>query len=143
MKNTTKSMKTGLLLVGHGSRLEYNKQLIITTAELMKKQKPEYLIKSCFMEFSNPTVTEALEEMKKEDVDALVVVPLFLAKGMHVLRDIPNLLHLEHGSKKGELKLISGKTIPLLYAEPIGIDPLLAELMLKNAETALSMVTEP
>lgn len=136
-------MKTGLLLVGHGSRLEYNKQLITTTAELMKEQKPDYLIKSCFMEFSNPTVTEGLEEMKKEDIDTLVVVPLFLAKGMHILRDIPNLLHLEQGSKKGELELLSGKVIPLLYAEPIGIDPLLAELMLKNAETALSMVAEP
>lgn len=128
---------TGLLLVGHGSRLEYNKKLITTTAELMKEQKPEYLIKSCFLEFSSPTVTEGLSEMKGEDIDLLVVVPLFLAKGMHILRDIPKLLGLEGGAKKGTLVLDSGREIPLLYADPIGIDPLLAELMLKNANAAL------
>lgn len=133
----------GLLLVGHGSRLEYNKQLITTTADLMKNLTDEYLIKSCFLEYSNPTVTEGLDEMRKENIDILVVVPLFLAKGIHILRDIPKLLGLESGKKQGMFLLGSGKEIPLVYAEPIGIDPLLAELMLKNAQAAQDAMTLP
>lgn len=133
----------GLLLVGHGSRLEYNKQLITTTADLMKNLTDEYLIKSCFLEYSNPTVTEGLDEMRKENIDILVVVPLFLAKGIHILRDIPKLLGLESGKKQGTFLLGSGKEIPLVYAEPIGIDPLLAELMLKNAQAAQDAMTLP
>lgn len=127
---------TGLLLVGHGSRLEYNKQLITTTAELMKQERPDYLIKSCFLEYSSPTVPEGLDSMRCESISRLVVVPLFLAKGIHVLRDIPRLLGLDTEKKQGSFILSDGTEIPLVYAEPIGIDPLLASLMLKNAAAA-------
>jgi sirohydrochlorin cobaltochelatase len=129
--------KKGLLLIGHGSRLQYNKELITTTARVMADKTDEYLIKSCFMENSVPTVPEGLDAMRDEDLDALVVVPLFLAKGIHVLRDIPELLGLESGSTRGLFVLTDGREIPVVYAEPIGIDPLLAELMLKNAGKAL------
>jgi sirohydrochlorin cobaltochelatase len=133
---------TGLLLVGHGSRLEYNKQLITTTAELMKQERPDYLIKSCFLEYSSPTVPEGLDSMRSESISRLVVVPLFLAKGIHVLRDIPRLLGLDTGKKQGSFALLDGTEIPLVYAEPIGIDPLLASLMLKNAATAEELMEE-
>jgi sirohydrochlorin cobaltochelatase len=129
----------GLLLVGHGSRLQYNKELITTTADMMKKTEEGYLIKSCFLEYSSPTVAEGLDLMRGEDLEVLVVVPLFLAKGIHILRDIPKILGLEPGKKSGTFTLKNGKVIPLVYAEPIGIDPLLAELMLKNAKTALTL----
>lgn len=133
---------TGLLLVGHGSRLEYNKQLITTTAELMKQERPDYLIKSCFLEYSSPTVPEGLDSMRSESISRLVVVPLFLAKGIHVLRDIPRLLGLDTGKKQGSFVLLDGTEIPLVYAEPIGIDPLLASLMLKNAAAAEELMEE-
>ncbi len=133
---------TGLLLVGHGSRLEYNKQLITTTAELMKQERPDYLIKSCFLEYSSPTVPEGLDSMRSESISRLVVVPLFLAKGIHVLRDIPRLLGLDTGKKQGSFALLDGTEIQLVYAEPIGIDPLLASLMLKNAAAAEELMEE-
>ena len=128
----------GLLLVGHGSRLQYNKELITTTAQMMAEKTDKYLIKSCFMENSVPTVPEGLDAMRREDLELLVVVPLFLAKGIHVLRDIPGLLGLEGGANRGVFRLENGKEVPGIYAEPIGIDPLLAELMLKSAEIALA-----
>ena len=133
----------GLLLVGHGSRLQYNKELITTTADMMKKTGDDYLIKSCFLEYSSPTVAEGLDLMRVEDLEVLVVVPLFLAKGIHILRDIPKILGLEPGKKSGTFTLENGKVLPLVYAEPIGIDPLLAELMLKNAKTALTLPEAP
>jgi len=129
----------GLLLVGHGSRLQYNKELITTTAEMMRANGGDYLIKSCFLEYSNPTVSEGLDLMKSEDLEILIVVPLFLAKGIHILRDIPKILGLEAGKKRGTFTLTDGRVIPLVYAEPIGIDPLLAQLMLKNAANALKL----
>ncbi len=132
--------KIGILLVGHGSRLEYNKQLITMTAEMMKDKRPDYIVKSCFLEYSNPNVTEGMEQMKGEDLDILLVVPLFLAKGIHILRDIPRLLGLERGKKTGQFTLSNGKMVPFAYAEPIGIDVLLADLMLKNAHAALKLI---
>jgi sirohydrochlorin cobaltochelatase len=52
------------------------------------------------------------------------------------LKDIPSAIGLPEGEIQGEFAL-NGKTIPLLYADPIGSDPLLAELMVKSAEKVL------
>ncbi|HJJ53373.1 MAG TPA: sirohydrochlorin nickelochelatase [Methanocorpusculum sp.] len=130
--------KHGLLLIGHGSKLQHNKELATSTAELMGKKTDEYLIRSCFMESSSPTVIEGIDQMKKEDIDLLVIVPLFLAKGVHVLHDIPELLGLKTKEYRGNFVLANGKNIPLVYADPIGKDPMLADLMLKNAQNAIS-----
>jgi len=128
--------KKGLLLVGHGSSLPYNKQLVEDTARLVSRKDPGYIVKCAFMNMNIPTINEALEEFRKEDIDTVIVVPLFLARGVHINKDIPEVLGLPDGSYKGSFQK-NGSTIPLIYAEPIGSDPLLAELMLKNAARAL------
>jgi sirohydrochlorin cobaltochelatase len=126
-----------MLLVGHGSKLPYNKELIETTAEIIAGKTDEYVIKPGFMSLNTPTVEEQLEAFRKEDIDMLVVVPLFLARGVHINQDIPEILGLPEGTRKGTFRL-NGKTVPLVYASPIGSDPLLAELMLKNASDAIA-----
>ncbi len=128
--------KKGLLLIGHGSRLPHNKELIEETARQMATMS-DFSIRCAFMEMSTPTIPQALAQFSREDLDLLVAVPLFLAKGVHILEDIPLQLHLENGSSRGTMTLANGRSIPVVYAEPIGKDPLLAKLMLKNAETAI------
>ncbi|HDR73481.1 MAG TPA: sirohydrochlorin nickelochelatase [Methanoculleus sp.] len=128
--------KKGLLLVGHGSKKPYNKELIEETARAIAQKDDSFLVKSGFMSINEPTVEEQLEAFKNEEIEALVVVPLFLAKGIHILKDIPAILGLEEGSYRGTFAANGGE-IPLLYAHPIGSDPLLAELMLKNAYLAI------
>ncbi len=54
-----------------------------------------------------------------------------------ILKDIPAILGLAEGTNRGDF-LLNGESIPLLYADPIGSDPLLADLMVKNAEKVLS-----
>ena len=126
-----------MLLVGHGSKLPYNKELVETTAEFIAKKTDEYLVKPGFMSLNTPTVENQLEAFRKEDIDLLVVVPLFLARGVHINQDIPEILGLAEGSRTGTFEM-NGKTVPLVYADPIGSDPLLAKLMLKNASDAIA-----
>ncbi len=128
--------KKGLLLVGHGSKLPHNKELVESTAAIIAEKKNGYIVKAGFMSMNEPSVEESMQAFSQEDIDILVVVPLFLAKGIHILKDIPGILGLEEGKKRGVVTL-NGKEIPLVYADPIGGDPLLAELMLKNAENAI------
>jgi sirohydrochlorin ferrochelatase len=128
--------KKGILLVGHGSKLPYNKELVLETGALIARKYPHFIVKCGFMNMNNPTISETLEEFRNEPIDVLVVVPLFLAKGVHILKDIPAILGLPDGKIQGEFAL-NGKMIPLLYADPIGSDPLLADLMVKNAERVL------
>ena len=127
----------GMLLVGHGSKLPYNKELIETTAKLIAEKTDDYIVKPGFMSLNTPTVEEQLEAFRSEKIDMLVVVPLFLAKGVHINQDIPEILGLPKGQRRGTFQL-NGKAVPLVYANPIGSDPLLAELMLKNASDAIA-----
>lgn len=136
-RNTSCYMsRKGILLVGHGSKLPYNKELVLETGALIASNYPHFIVKCGFMNMDTPTIGDSLEEFRTEPIDVLVVVPLFLAKGVHILKDIPSALGLPEGEIRGEFTL-NGKTIPLLYADPIGSDPLLADLMVKNAEKVL------
>ncbi|MCK9632362.1 MAG: sirohydrochlorin nickelochelatase [Methanoregula sp.] len=131
--------KKGLLLVGHGSSLPYNQELAENTAALIQKKYPEYIVKCGFMRVNNPTIPESLDAFREEPIDALVVVPLFLAKGVHINQDIPRRVGLLEGETRGSFAM-NGRTVPLHYAGPIGVDPLLADMMIKNANLALTLI---
>lgn len=131
--------KIGMLLVGHGSTMPYNQELVEKTAAFIKTKNEGYIVKCGFMNMNTPTIKESLEAFRHEPIDALVVVPLFLAKGVHIEKDIPGEIGLAEGVKKGTF-LLNGRSVPLLYADPIGSDPLLADLMVKNANKALSLL---
>jgi sirohydrochlorin cobalto/nickelchelatase len=131
--------KSGMLLVGHGSKLPFNKELVESTGKFIADRSPEYIVKCAFMEMSTPSIRQSLNEFRNENIDILIVVPLFLAKGVHILQDIPELLGLPEGVRKGTF-LLNGKTIPMVYADPIGSAPLLADIMVQNAKSALELV---
>ena len=128
-----------MLLVGHGSTMPYNQELVEKTAALIRAQNTDFIVKCGFMNMNKPSIKESLTEFRLEPIDVLVVVPLFLAKGVHIEKDIPGEIGLPEGSKKGSF-VLNGRTIPLVYADPIGSDPLLADLMIKNATKALSLL---
>ena len=128
-----------MLLVGHGSTMPYNQELVEKTAEFIKARYAGYIVKCGFMNMNKPTIRESLDAFRHEKIDALVVVPLFLAKGVHIEKDIPGEIGLPEGVKKG-IFVLNGKTVPLVYADPIGSDPLLAELMVRNANKALCLL---
>jgi sirohydrochlorin ferrochelatase len=129
----------GMLLVGHGSSMPYNKELVESTAKMIAAETREYVVRCGFMNMNTPSIKEALASFHGEKIDALIVVPLFLAKGVHIEKDIPSEIGLAVGQKKGTFAL-NGTTIPLVYADPIGSDPLLASLMVKNAKKALELL---
>ena len=83
--------RKGMLLVGHGSKLPYNKELVESTGQIIAGKYPEYIVKCAFMNMNSPSIEESLNEFKKEKIEALVIVPLFLAKGVHILQDIPGI----------------------------------------------------
>ncbi|PKL70770.1 MAG: sirohydrochlorin nickelochelatase [Methanomicrobiales archaeon HGW-Methanomicrobiales-1] len=131
--------KKGMLLVGHGSTMPYNQDLVEKTAAMIKAGNTDFIVKCGFMNVNKPSIKESLDAFRNEPIDVLVVVPLFLAKGVHIEKDIPGEIGLPEGTKKGSF-VMNGTSIPLVYADPIGSDPLLADLMVKNAKKALSIL---
>lgn len=128
--------KLGILAIGHGSRLPYNKEVVTAIADFIAKKHPEVVVKAGFMENCGPSVEEALAAFTGTDVTKIAAVPVFLASGVHITQDIPEILKLDPETLTGSVEL-DGKEIPLSYGAPIGSDELIADLVFKRAQESL------
>jgi len=102
-------VKETLLLVGHGSKLPYSKQLLVDIAEKVKAQNKFENIEIGLMEFNEPSIPTALKKIIADGTKRIIVVPVFLAPGTHTTKDIPTILgllkeehdHHDHGHSHG------------------------------------------
>lgn len=153
--------KTGVLLVSHGSRLNYNREFI-TDVYNQYKDQIKFHTGQAFMELCEPTIAQSIDKMvKKHDLDRLVVVPVFLAPGVHTTRDIPTILGIleekvtknshnhnhshNHGHSHGNTHDHShahGDDVDfdgeILYTEPLGADDLIIDIIKDRIENEVN-----
>lgn len=108
-------MKTGVILLGHGSRREEANSEIREFAQIMQKEgeapggsediSGEALYKEAFLSFGDPDLGKAIDELVKSGVEKVLVTPLFLVTGNHIQRDIPEQME-EIASRYPEVKFI-------------------------------------
>ena len=128
-------MNTGILVLGHGSTLPYNKELVETISGMIA-DRGDVVVRTAFLNMDKPTLKQGLENFAGTGVDRIVALPIFLANGVHTLEDIPKELNLDE-DKKATTE-IDGKSVDIVYADPLGADTCIAELAYKRAEEALS-----
>ena len=87
--------KTGILLLSHGSRLDDGEEVIKAYKEMYAEEFPDMPVEYGFMEIRKPGIPETIKKLSEEDVDRIIVVPVFVAHGLHTKRDIPGLLGIE------------------------------------------------
>ncbi|MBR5954029.1 MAG: sirohydrochlorin nickelochelatase [Methanobrevibacter sp.] len=88
--------KTGILLLSHGSRLDDGEEVIKAYTEMYKEEYPEAIIEYGFMEIRKPGIPETINKLTRgNDLEKIIVVPVFVAHGLHTKRDIPSLLGIE------------------------------------------------
>lgn len=122
--------KLGILIVGHGSRLPYNKEVVLKIADIIAKKHPEKVINVGFVEHCGPSIKEAAEAFSGTGVTKIAAVPVFIASGVHITEDIPGEIGLDE-TGNGILK-IDGKDVTVVYAKPLGADELIADLIFKR-----------
>ena len=139
--------KTGILLVTHGSRLNYNKEF--ATALYDKFEKNCDLPSSFgFMELCGPSIPESINKLVDEnELERLVVVPVFIAPGMHTTHDIPHILGFldnhehSHGHSHGHNHTHDLTPVDfdgeILYPEPIKADDILIDILIKMVNEKL------
>ena len=101
--NSNSKNDTGVLLIGHGSRLPYNKEVVRAIAGKYAETQPDYTVEVGFMELAEPNIPTAFNKLKETGVKRIIVTPVFLAHGMHTKRDIPTILGLEPADIEKEL----------------------------------------
>jgi sirohydrochlorin cobaltochelatase len=158
--SSSKVEKTGVVLISHGSRLNYNHEFISELLEMFNKEN-SYKATMAFMELCQPSIPVAINDfVKKNDFEHLIAVPVFIAPGVHTNQDIPRILEIYSGDFNSKLSNHShthsnkshshshthfhgdenekisfdGK---ISYLEPLGADPLIIEIIKEKVENAI------
>ena len=145
--------KTGVLLVCHGSRLKYNKEFISALFAKFEKTT-DYPCNFGFMELEEPSIPEAIDVLlDNNEIDRLIVVPVFIAPGVHTTNDIPTILGLkeddghhhhhdhehDHNHEHHHHHDLTSINFDgeILYPEPIKADDILIDILVKKVNNAL------
>ena len=116
------SAEKAVILIGHGSRVTgADDDMEEISARLRKKLG--VTVETCRLEGRGVTFAEAFEKCAKMGAKEVLVIPYFLHFGVHLRRDIPNLM-LESLKKHPEINLILGKHL--------GFDEALVALVAKR-----------
>ncbi len=125
----------GKLVLGHGSTLPYNRDLVEEMARLIEISHPGP-VKTAYLNANEPHIPEGLQSFAGTKVNKIVALPLFLAHGVHTKEDIPRELGVDETSRKGAIN-IEGRSVEVFCAEPLGMDECIATLAYKRAKEAL------
>jgi len=141
-----KESEITLFIAGHGTEQDENsRKSIERQADLIRARNIYGGVEAVFLE-EEPKISRCYELAKTRSI---VVVPFFIGEGMHVQEDIPILLgEPERVVKKRLQKGKSPWRNPterkeklLWYAESVGNDPRLAEVILERVKEAAKGMT--
>ena len=134
--------KTGILLLSHGSRLDEGEEVIKAYKEMYTEEFPDMPVEYGFMEIRKPGIPETIKKLTSEnDLEKIIVVPVFVAHGLHTKRDIPQLLGIEsdydesqesshhhhhHHDHEEEKVEFDGE---IILTDPLGIDKRMYEII--------------
>ena len=128
------SKRSGIMVIGHGSRLSYNKEIITLNAQRLKDMgyADTYY---AFNEFDEPIIEDVMDRMVADGIEEIVAIPLFISEGDHLKNDIPPKIHLTDGIREGTFEQ-DGRKIVVKYCSPIGNDYRLTELFADKIRAA-------
>ena len=128
---------TGVLVLGHGSSLPFNKEVVNAVAGMIKKCNGNTVVKTAFLNIDTPTLHEGLKSFEGTGVNRIVALPCFLAPGVHTTKDIPRVLGIKEGDNRTMIHL-DRDDVELVYAEPLGADPCIAGIACRRIGDALN-----
>ena len=85
---TVERNKTGILLVGHGTRDVRGRAEYLETVESVRRRLAN-VVEPGFLELAEPSISVAIEKILEQNVQLVLTCPLLLFAAGHVKRDIP------------------------------------------------------
>lgn len=149
--NSNSKNNVGVLLISHGSRLPYGKEVINEIADLYR-EKTDYPVVVSYMNMSQPSIPAAINKLADEGVKKIIAIPVFLAHGVHTKEDIPRMLQINDGhdlannehshshshghNHQDETEKIRFEG-EIIYTEPLGADSRIANIIADRVNDAL------
>lgn len=115
----TTDTKFGIVIAGHGSRDPDAVREFEALVKLVQQRAPEHVIHHGYLEFSSPTISEAIEQNIAAGMTQIAVVPGVLLAARHAKNDMPS-----------ELLAMASKypKIDFHFGAPLNLHPQLLQL---------------
>lgn len=122
-------MKSEIILLGHGSRRKEANVGLIEVAEKVSQLLGQS-VTPAYMGYDQPSLPEAVEAKILEGAMNIVVMPLFLFRGIHVTIDIHEELR--------ELRE-QHPNVEIVFTRELGADDVIANLAADRIKEAMSV----
>ncbi len=119
-----------IILVGHGSPKKDANNMDVVGRMLHESLHPgcaDECVFTAYLQFQSPTLQDALDAALKNGTKKVIIHPYFLSAGMHVTKDIPEVIE---GYKK------SSPDVEFVYTEPLGVSQRLVALVMERMNEA-------
>jgi sirohydrochlorin ferrochelatase len=83
------TIKTGLLLVGHGSRVPDATKILSSVASALHQRFRSFAVEICFLTITRPDFQTGIDNCVARGAARVLLVPYFLYLGGQVGRDLP------------------------------------------------------
>lgn len=126
----------GIILIGHGSPKKDANNIEIIGRLLHNAIHPRCnngCVKAAYLQFAEPSVEEIIKECVLHGHRKIILNPYFLASGMHVTRDIPEII------KKAEKMY---PDVEFIYTEPLGIHEKLVHIVMERIFSANGLMPQ-
>ncbi|MEZ6061018.1 MAG: CbiX/SirB N-terminal domain-containing protein [Planctomycetaceae bacterium] len=86
------SVRTGVIIVDHGSRRQSSNDMLLKAAEAFAAQSPYSIVEPAHMELAEPDIATAFSRCVERGAHRVIVFPYFLSTGRHWKEDIPRMV---------------------------------------------------
>ena len=84
--------KLAIILFAHGSVVEEANQGVHDLASEIRNRGRFHFVRAAFLDCAHPNLGEAIAEAVQAGSVRVIVIPYFLTMGIHLQRDLPNLI---------------------------------------------------
>jgi sirohydrochlorin cobaltochelatase len=127
-----RSGRSGLILVGHGTRDEEGTRQFFELANVLAQSLDPMPVAPALLEFQSPTIAMAWTELAEQGVTHIHVAPLLLFAAGHAKQDIPSII--------AESQLATPH-ITWSQSRPLSRHPALVALAVERGQTGLATST--
>lgn len=119
---------TALVVFAHGSSIESANEAIRAVSAELARQGGYAIVETAFLEGGRPGLSGAVAQAVSAGADRVIVLPYFLTLGLHLQRDLPNLIEREVRAHPG---------VVIDVTPPLDGHPGLVGILLDRARSAL------
>jgi len=117
----SRSAKTGVLLIAHGSRRAEANDDLVKLAALISARRIYPIVEVSYLELAPPTIVDGGRACVRQGATRVLMLPYFLSAGVHVVNDL---------DETRRLLASEYPAVDFVLCPHLGLHPLMAEIVL-------------